>query len=62
MEQGESSRDSLLTRSISDIYYYAVLHSDDLWEAEGNRKGNTYYFQRDVAFAVFPSHKSLFSD
>lgn len=52
--------DSFLSRSISGIYY--VIHSDDvfLWEREEDREGNRYYFQRDVAFAVFPSRKSLF--
>lgn len=41
---------------------YVILHSDDvfLWEREEDREGNWYYFQRDVAFAVFPSRKSLF--
>lgn len=52
--------DSFLSRSISGIYY--VIHSDDvfLWEREEDREGNWYYFQRDVAFTVFPSRKSLF--
>lgn len=40
MEQEESSRDSFLTRSISGIYCYIILDSDDLflWKGEENRK------------------------